>query len=50
MVSSYLDPEKADFFATFIVAVKDSEPYQTEVLIDGVTGQVNCTKNCGYVK
>ena len=50
LVSSYLDPEKGDFFATFVVGMKDSEPYQTVVSVDGVTGKVNCTENCQYVK
>jgi hypothetical protein len=48
MVSSYLDPDKGDWFATFIVAKKDGAPYQTVVLVDGVTGKVNCTENCDY--
>jgi len=50
MVSSYLDPDKGDYFATFIVAEKGGAPYQTVVLIDGVTGKVNCTEKCEYVK
>jgi hypothetical protein len=50
LVSSYLDPDKGDYFATFIVAEKDSAPYQTVVLVDGVTGKVNCTEKCDYVQ
>jgi hypothetical protein len=49
MVSAYLDPDKGDFFATFIVATKDGAPYETVVLVDGVTGKVNCTENCKYI-
>lgn len=49
MVSAYLDPEKGDYYATFIVATRDGTPFQTVVLIDGVTGQVNCTEKCDYV-
>jgi hypothetical protein len=48
MVSSYLDKDLGDYFATFIVAKKDGSPYQTVVLIDGVTGKVNCSENCDY--
>jgi hypothetical protein len=48
MVSTYLDKELGDYFATFIVAKKDGAPYQTVVLVDGVTGKVNCTENCEY--
>ena len=48
LVSSYLDPEKGDYFATFIVAERDSEPYETVVSIDGVTGQVSCSEKCDY--
>jgi hypothetical protein len=50
VVSSYLDPDQGDYFATFIVADKGGAPYQTVVLIDGVTGKVNCTEKCEYVK
>lgn len=49
LVSSYLDPDKSDYFATFVVSEKDGEPYETVVSIDGVTGQVNCTDNCDYI-
>ena len=50
LVSSYLDPNKGDYFATFVVAAKDASPSQTVVSIDGVTGKVSCTENCDYVK
>jgi hypothetical protein len=49
LVSSFLDPNKGDYFATFIVASKDSSPYQTIVCVDGITGIVNCTQNCKYI-
>jgi len=49
LVSSFLDPNKGDYFATFIVANKDSSPYQTIVAVDGITGIVSCTQNCKYI-
>lgn len=49
LISSYLDPEAHNYVATFVVAVKDGEPYETEVSVDGITGQVTCRKNCDYV-
>ena len=49
LVSSYLDSEKEDYFATFVVADKGGQPYETEVSIDGITGKVNCTKECGFL-
>ncbi|HII71808.1 TPA: hypothetical protein HA265_03575 [Candidatus Woesearchaeota archaeon] len=49
LVTTYLDPNKGDFMANFIVADKGGEPYETIVMIDGKTGQVSCTENCGYV-
>ena len=49
LVSSYLDPNQGDYFATFIVSEKGGNPYETVVSVDGVTGKVNCTNNCDYV-
>jgi hypothetical protein len=48
LVSSYLDPEKKDYFATFVVSEKGGTPYETVVSVDGLTGQVNCTSKCEY--
>jgi hypothetical protein len=50
MVSSYLDPEEGDYFATFIVSEREGTPYETEVKIDGLTGKVSCEKECDYIK
>lgn len=50
MVSSYLDAKEGDFVATFIVAEKDGTPYETEVLVDGLTGKVSCKSKCDYTK
>lgn len=49
LVSSYLDVDTHSYIATFVVAKKGGEPYETEVSVDGVTGKVNCTKRCDYV-
>ncbi|MFC1723832.1 hypothetical protein ACFL0V_06855 [Nanoarchaeota archaeon] len=49
LVSSYLDPDKGDYFATFIVNERDGVPYETTVQIDGKTGQVACSEKCTYV-
>ncbi len=48
LISSYLDADKGDYFATFVVSPREGEPYETIVSIDGKTGQVNCTSECGY--
>jgi len=48
LVSSYLDMEINNYFATFVVADRDGMPYETIVEIDGVTGKVNCTEKCDY--
>ena len=48
-VSSYLNPDEGDYYATFIVAERDGEPLQTVVVVDGITGQVECSEECGYV-
>jgi hypothetical protein len=50
LVSSYLDAEQGDYFATFVVSEKDGEPYETVVSINGMTGKVNCTEKCGYIQ
>ena len=49
LISSYLDAEAHNYIATFVVAVKEGEPYETEVTVDGITGQVTCKKNCDYI-
>lgn len=48
MVSSYLNPDQGDYLATFVVSEKDGDPYETVVVVDGKTGQVKCSENCGY--
>jgi|GEM_PF-3102018 len=50
LISSYLDTDKGDHFATFVVSEKGGSPYETVVTIDGLTGKVNCTERCDYVK
>jgi len=49
LVSSYLDPDQGDYFATFIVSEKGGTPYETVVGVDGITGKVNCTEKCEYI-
>ncbi len=48
LVSSYLNPDVGDYFATFVVAEKNSQPYETVVVVDGKTGQVHCNQSCEY--
>lgn len=50
LVSTYLDPDKGDYFSTFIVTEKEGEPYETVVSIDGKTGQVTCKEKCSYAE
>jgi hypothetical protein len=50
LVSSYLDPKEGDYKATFIVSDKDGSPYETKLLIDGLTGEVSCKDKCDYTK
>ncbi len=49
LVSSYLDTDKGDYFATFVFTEHDQTTYQTVVKIDGKTGQVECFEACTYV-
>ncbi len=49
LVSSYLDRDKGDHMATFIVSEKGGSPYETIVAIDGLKGNVTCIDKCGYV-
>ena len=49
LVSSYLDPDRGDYFATFVVSEKGGSPYETLVSVDGKTGRVNCTQSCEYI-
>ena len=49
LISSYLDPDAHAYMATFVVAEKGGEPYETEVAVDGITGKVNCTESCNYI-
>ncbi len=49
LISSYLDVDTSSYISTFVVADKGGEPYETEVSVDGVTGKVNCTKECAYI-
>ncbi len=48
LVSSYINPDEGDYYATFVVSQRDEEPYETVVVIDGITGKVNCSENCDY--
>jgi len=49
LVSSYLDPDQGDYFATFVFTEQDDKTYQTVVKVDGKTGQVECNQGCDYV-
>jgi hypothetical protein len=49
LVSSYLNTSKGDYLATFVVSVKDGKPYETVVMVDGLTGKVECADKCDYI-
>lgn len=48
LVSTYLNPDEGDYHSTFIVTPKNSDPFETIVIVDGDTSQVSCNKNCIY--
>ncbi|MBW2968385.1 hypothetical protein KY362_07945 [Candidatus Woesearchaeota archaeon] len=49
MVSTYLNTADSDYYATFIVSVRDGAPRETIVVVDSITGQVRCNETCDYV-
>ena len=48
LVSTHLKPDEGDYYSTF-VATWDDLPYETTVVVDGLTGEVRCSENCEYV-
>jgi hypothetical protein len=48
MVSSYLNRTTSSHYATFIVSEREGTPYETVVVVNGLTGTVRCDQACEY--